>query len=63
MKKMRLAKANFNFFTDFEKVPVDTEISPLVLACALGRVEIVKFLLAAPDIDLHLATEDGELPL
>jgi len=37
-------------------------ISPLFLACQLGRIEIVKILLSA-DVDVFLSTDNGRSPL
>ena len=49
---------------EFEEMEIDTKITPLVCACYLGRIEIVKLFMENELIDLDLATEEyGFTPL
>lgn len=36
---------NINYLEPYSEIEVDTKISPLICACYLGRLEIVKLLL------------------
>jgi ankyrin repeat protein len=55
---------NINYLEPYTEIEVDSRISPLICACYLGRMEIVKMLLMNESIDVDLATEDsGQTPL
>lgn len=61
LKSLEILKNDLNFLVSFSAMPLDKQISPLILASALGRSDAVKFLLSSPTIDLDLASEDSGL--
>ena len=50
---------NLNYLEAFNEIEVDSKISPLICACYLGRIDIVRFLLMNESIDVDLASEDS----
>lgn len=64
LKSLEPLKYDLNFVTSFNTLPLDKRISPLILACVLGRIDAVKLILSSPAIDVDLASEDyGLTPL
>ncbi|CAD8083796.1 unnamed protein product [Paramecium sonneborni] len=64
LKELGINKANINFLEQFNEIEVDQKISPLICACYLGRLEIVKLLLSNQQVDVDLASMDsGQTPL
>jgi hypothetical protein len=47
---------NVNFVESYSEIEVDSKISPLICACFLGRLEIVKMLLQNESVDVDLAS-------
>lgn len=54
---MHAKKLNLNYLEEFSHVEIDKVISPLILACHLGRQEIVKYLLQNESINAGLLSE------
>ena len=44
---------------NFPEVEIDTKISPLILSCYLGRLDITKFLLTSKNIDIDFASDES----
>ncbi|CAD8161611.1 unnamed protein product [Paramecium pentaurelia] len=64
LKELGINKANINFLEQFNEIELDQKISPLICACYLGRLEIVKLLLSNCQVDVDLASVDsGQTPL
>ncbi|KAM3129450.1 hypothetical protein pb186bvf_018442 [Paramecium bursaria] len=64
LKEIGIVKANLNFLEPFSEIEVDAKISPLICACYLGRLEIVRLLLQNICLDVDLGSEDsGWTPL
>lgn len=61
---MDLKNMDLNYIEEFKHIPLDNRISPLILACYLGRLEIVKLLLLNPQINIDKGSDDlGFTPL
>ncbi|KAL4435673.1 hypothetical protein ABPG74_018224 [Tetrahymena malaccensis] len=58
IRKMDLKQMNLNFLEEFKHIPLDNRISPLILACYLGRSEIVKTLCINTSINIDLGSDD-----
>ena len=64
LKKLNVRNYNINFLLEYPDLSFDREITPLILACFLGRIDCVRLLLENPHIDIDLASEDsGYTPL
>jgi len=50
-----------NFCINFSEIELDEKISPLVLACYLGRIELVKMCLSNSAIDIDYGTEPNDI--
>lgn len=48
-----------NYLEEFKFIPIDIRISPLILACHLGRNEIVKLLLGNKKTDINFSSDDA----
>lgn len=60
IKESQLKESNLNFLEPFADKKIDDKISPLILACFLGRVEIVKLLLENISIDIDFPSQGIE---
>jgi hypothetical protein len=60
LKSMKLTESvfDFNYNLPFEDAKIDLAVSPLVLACYLGKLDAVKFLLQSETIDIDYSTDD-----
>lgn len=64
LKKFNVRNIPLNFLVEYPDLSFDREITPLILACFLGRIECVRLLLENPTVDIDLASEDsGYTPL
>lgn len=64
--KMEAGKkpAQINYLIEFKHISLDKFITPLILACYLGRLEIIKFLAKEYEISYNLASSpNGFTPL
>lgn len=50
---------NINYVEPYTELEIDIKISPLICACFLGRMEIVRLILQNESIDVDLASEDS----
>lgn len=53
---MKLHLLDLNFLEEFKDVEIDNQITPLICAASLGRIECVKLLLENDTIDVNLAS-------
>ncbi len=60
-KSVNFNKQNLNFCINFSEIELDEKISPLVLACYLGRIELVKMCLSNSAIDIDYGTEPNDI--
>jgi ankyrin repeat protein len=64
LKKMNVRTSNVNFLLEYPDLSFDREITPLILACFLGRIDCVRLILENPTCDIDLPSEDsGYTPL
>jgi len=64
LKKMNIRAVNVNFLLEYPDLSFDREITPLILACFLGRIDCVRLILENPAADIDLPSEDsGYTPL
>ena len=47
-----------NYKTEFDEIFLDNKVTPLTLACFLGKTDIIKLILSSQTIDVDLGTED-----
>ncbi|KRX00506.1 Ankyrin repeat-containing domain [Pseudocohnilembus persalinus] len=57
--KTDIFSINLNFTEEFSQVPIDLQISPLILAAFLGKTDIVKLLLQNNQLDIDFSSETG----
>jgi len=61
---MNIRSVNVNFLLEYPDLSFDREITPLILACFLGRIDCVRLVLENPTADIDLPSEDsGYTPL
>ncbi len=61
---MNIRSINVNFLLEYTDLSFDREITPLILACFLGRIDCVRLILENPAVDIDLPSEDsGYTPL
>ena len=58
---MKTHLRDLNFHEEFPEIEIDTEVTPLIIASRLGRVEIVKLLMENEGIDPNIASKDLHL--
>ncbi len=58
---LSLHKQNLNFTHYISEVELDEKVSPLVLACYIGKLELVKLCLQNTDIDIDMGTEPNDI--
>jgi len=64
LKKSGVRDINLNYYLEYKEISFDKKITPLILACFLGRIECVRYMLENPTLDVDLPSEDsGYTPL
>ena len=61
IKVYKYTSKNLNYLEHYPEIDVeiDTKITPLILACYLGRLDILKLLLESKTIDIDMASEES----
>lgn len=64
LKELDLISLDLNCLDPFQEIELDQLISPLICACHLGRIEIVKYMMENERLDLDMASQTiGHTPL